>query len=88
MLKENLQGHTNRCPLIKQVQSLTLQPFYQKGINAGEDEDPEEEQTTNISNLVLPNKPASGTLNYVASEFKRNYFEFFLRIFLIIQTIK
>lgn len=72
MLKENLEGHIKRCPLIKQVQSLTLQPFYQKGINAGEEEDQEEEQITNISNLALPNKPASGTLDYVASEFKRN----------------
>lgn len=41
MLKENLEGHIKRCPLIKQVQSLTLQPFYQKGINAGEEEDPD-----------------------------------------------
>ncbi|KAJ8755693.1 hypothetical protein K2173_022636 [Erythroxylum novogranatense] len=35
VLKENLEGHAKRCPLLKQNQSLWLQPFYQKGINAG-----------------------------------------------------
>ncbi|XP_024018181.1 tRNA:m(4)X modification enzyme TRM13 homolog [Morus notabilis] len=35
VLKENLEGHVKRCPLLKQVQSLTLQPYYQKGINSG-----------------------------------------------------
>ncbi|KAG6717240.1 hypothetical protein I3842_04G088700 [Carya illinoinensis] len=42
VLKDNLQGHVKRCPLLKQVQSLTLQPFYQKGINAGRDENKED----------------------------------------------
>ncbi|VFQ87242.1 unnamed protein product [Cuscuta campestris] len=37
VLKENLQSHLKRCPLLKQAQSLSLQPFYQKGVNAGAD---------------------------------------------------
>ena len=39
VLKENLGGHVKRCPLLKQAQSLSLQPFYQKGINAGNEEE-------------------------------------------------
>ncbi|XP_002515211.2 tRNA:m(4)X modification enzyme TRM13 [Ricinus communis] len=39
VLKENLEGHIKRCPLLKQTQSLSLQPFYQKGINAGKEDD-------------------------------------------------
>ncbi|XP_052210893.1 uncharacterized protein LOC127813563 [Diospyros lotus] len=39
VLKENLDGHLRRCPLLKQVHLLSLQPFYQKGINAGTDDD-------------------------------------------------
>ncbi|KAJ6404040.1 hypothetical protein OIU84_012270 [Salix udensis] len=45
VLKENLGGHVKRCPLLKQAQSLSLQPFYQKGINAGN----EEEEEDNVS---------------------------------------
>lgn len=44
MLEENLESHLKRCPLLKQTQFLARQPFYQKGINAGtEDEENEEE---------------------------------------------
>ncbi|XP_015871568.3 uncharacterized protein LOC107408669 [Ziziphus jujuba] len=61
VLKENLEGHTKRCPFMKQVQTLTRQPFYQKGINAGVEEDhPDEEESTKLSK------------DCVASEFKRN----------------
>ncbi|GAV64076.1 TRM13 domain-containing protein/zf-U11-48K domain-containing protein/zf-TRM13_CCCH domain-containing protein [Cephalotus follicularis] len=42
VLRENLGGHVKRCPMLKQAQILSLQPFYQKGINAGKEE---EEQT-------------------------------------------
>lgn len=50
---------------MKQVQTLALQPFYQKGINAGVEEDyPEEEESTKLSKVE--------TLDCVASEFKRN----------------
>ncbi|KAI5674863.1 hypothetical protein M9H77_05813 [Catharanthus roseus] len=35
VLQENLESHLKRCPLLKQVKSLSLQPYYQKGINAG-----------------------------------------------------
>ncbi|KAL9360253.1 hypothetical protein Peur_048376 [Populus x canadensis] len=43
VLKENLESHVKRCPLLKQAQSLSLQPFYQKGINAGKEEEEEED---------------------------------------------
>ncbi|XP_058076902.1 uncharacterized protein LOC131225390 [Magnolia sinica] len=39
ILQENLDSHVKRCPLLKQVQALQMQPFYQKGVNGGEDED-------------------------------------------------
>ncbi|XP_050236488.1 tRNA:m(4)X modification enzyme TRM13 [Mercurialis annua] len=43
VLKENLEAHLKVCPLLKQKQSLSLQPFFQKGINAvdkvGDDHD-------------------------------------------------
>ncbi|KAK4482133.1 hypothetical protein RD792_009273 [Penstemon davidsonii] len=45
VLEENLESHLNRCPLLKQANSLHRQPFYQEGINAGR-EDGEEEQTS------------------------------------------
>lgn len=69
MLKENLDWHVKRCPLLKQVQSLTLQPFYQKGINAGRDNDDEEEEK--VEDLVAINKPGSESLDNISSEMKR-----------------
>lgn len=39
VLQENLESHCKRCPLLKQAHSLSLQPFYQKGINSGKEED-------------------------------------------------
>lgn len=44
VLEENLQSHLKRCPFFKQAQSLSLQPFYQEGINAGKEEEEEGEQ--------------------------------------------
>ncbi|KAL4598925.1 hypothetical protein ACB092_11G092200 [Castanea dentata] len=44
VLIEKLDWHVKRCPLLKQAQPLTLQPFYQKGINAGRDNDDQEEE--------------------------------------------
>lgn len=63
MLQENLGSHLRRCPLVKQVQSLSTQPFYQKGVNAGK-EDEQEEPETGI--------PTSGCFDIVTSEMKRN----------------
>ncbi|XVF80746.1 hypothetical protein PTKIN_Ptkin15bG0099800 [Pterospermum kingtungense] len=60
VLQENLEGHVKRCPLLKQAQSLSTQPFYQKGINAGEEDEQE------------PLIPASGSFDIVTSETKRN----------------
>lgn len=61
-LKENPDGHVKRCPLLKQVQSLSQQPFYRKGINAGKEDD-EEELGAVTSTAVEDN---------VTSEVKRN----------------
>ncbi|XP_058197412.1 uncharacterized protein LOC131313232 isoform X1 [Rhododendron vialii] len=68
VLEENLEGHLRRCPLLKHIQSLSLQPFYQKGINAGTNEEEEEENTVSLNN------PSSGPLgsNSITSEMKRN----------------
>lgn len=71
MLKENLHWHVKRCPLLKQVHSLTLQPFYQKGINAGRDNDDEKEEEEKVEDLVAINKPGSESLDNISSEMKR-----------------
>ncbi|XP_010456115.1 PREDICTED: tRNA:m(4)X modification enzyme TRM13 homolog [Camelina sativa] len=39
VLQENLEGHVKRCPLLKQTIALSGQRFYQKGINAGEEDE-------------------------------------------------
>ncbi|XP_010522849.1 PREDICTED: tRNA:m(4)X modification enzyme TRM13 homolog [Tarenaya hassleriana] len=44
VLQENLVGHVKRCPLLKQVEALSAQPFYQKGINAGEEDGEERDK--------------------------------------------
>ncbi|XP_027361419.1 tRNA:m(4)X modification enzyme TRM13 isoform X2 [Abrus precatorius] len=62
VLEQNLNGHVKRCPLLKQIQSLSLQPFYRKGINAGCDE---EEETCGIDDSRLLTMT-------VSSEMKRN----------------
>lgn len=62
MLEENLQSHLNRCPLLKQAQSLSCQPFYKKGINAGREDEEEEGEEMD----VLPKD------SIVTSEMKRS----------------
>ncbi|XP_013735346.2 tRNA:m(4)X modification enzyme TRM13-like isoform X2 [Brassica napus] len=42
VLQENLESHVKRCPLLKQNVALSGQVFYQKGINAGNQEEEEE----------------------------------------------
>lgn len=51
MLEENLESHLSKCPLLKQTQSLSRQPFYQKGINAGTEDDEQEEDSTFTSEM-------------------------------------
>lgn len=66
VLEQNLKGHVKRCPLLKQAQSLSLQSFYQKGINAGSDgEEQQEEETSGFDGSRLPTTT-------VSSEMKRN----------------
>ncbi|XAR61464.1 tRNA:m(4)X modification enzyme [Bertholletia excelsa] len=79
VLKENLSGHLYRCPLLKHVQSLSLQPFYQKGINAGVDEDEEEDgskeeisRPLGLKHDLPPEKPPSRQLGTITSEMKRH----------------
>ncbi|KAL2239096.1 UNVERIFIED_CONTAM: tRNA:m(4)X modification enzyme TRM13 [Sesamum indicum] len=62
VLEENLQSHLNRCPLLKQAQSLSCQPFYKKGINAGREDEEEEGEEMD----VLPKD------SIVTSEMKRS----------------
>ncbi|KAL6515890.1 hypothetical protein OROGR_019195 [Orobanche gracilis] len=61
VLEENLESHLNRCPLLKQEQSLSRQPFYQRGINAGRDEEEEKDEGN-----------ADPTVATFTSEMKRN----------------
>jgi len=56
VLQENLEWHVKRCPLLKQTVELSGQRFYQKGINAGNDEEEEK----------------MGSCSLVTSEMKRN----------------
>ncbi|KAF4346345.1 uncharacterized protein LOC115707541 isoform X1 [Cannabis sativa] len=76
VLKENLESHVKRCPHMKQVQSLTVQPFYQKGINSGTEGSTGEDRaiTASNGNLALPDddKLDSGVAEHVTSELKRN----------------
>lgn len=70
MLQENLESHIKRCPLLKQAQSLSLRPFYQKGINAGDDD--EERISPDLHKTVLPSNDPSTQSDHVSSEMKRN----------------
>ncbi|KAK9950437.1 hypothetical protein M0R45_005929 [Rubus argutus] len=77
VLQENLEGHLRRCPLLKQVESLTHQPFYQKGINAGKEEDPEERETLSrkrVEDSALADEPKSRAFNNILSEMKRTVY--------------
>lgn len=53
VLVENLKSHLNRCPLLKRVRSLELQPFYQKGINAGDEHDNDEAEKAAVDDSTL-----------------------------------
>ncbi|KAI4331888.1 hypothetical protein L6164_016838 [Bauhinia variegata] len=72
VLEKNLEGHVKRCPFLKQAESLSLQPFYQKGINAGDEGEQEEKQTLAFNDSRLPNIPNSSPLDNISSEMKRN----------------
>ncbi|GJS31307.1 tRNA:m(4)X modification enzyme TRM13 isoform X2 [Tanacetum coccineum] len=39
VLESNLESHLKRCPLLKHKNLLYSQPFYEKGINGGDDEE-------------------------------------------------
>lgn len=71
MLQENLEGHLRKCPLLKQVESLTHQPFYQKGINAGKEE---RETLKRVEDSALADEPKSGAFNNILSEMKRTVY--------------
>ena len=65
VLSENLEGHMKRCPLLKQTQSLSSQPFFQKGINGGkDDEDGGDEKGAMV--------PTLASLENTTSVMKRN----------------
>ncbi|XP_057445522.1 uncharacterized protein LOC130737712 isoform X2 [Lotus japonicus] len=61
VLEQNLKGHVKRCPLLKQAQSLSVQPFYQKGINAGSDGEQEEEES-GVDDSRLPTATISSEM--------------------------
>ncbi|KAK8973253.1 hypothetical protein V6N11_013239 [Hibiscus sabdariffa] len=55
VLQENLGGHVKRCPVVKQAQSLSTQPFYQKGVNAGKEDEQQEHETVNVTSEMKRN---------------------------------
>ena len=59
MLQENLEarGTPKKIPLLKQVQSFSTQPFYQKGFNAGKEDEQEEQETIIPSSGPFDNLP-------------------------------
>lgn len=65
VLSENLEGHMKRCPLLKQAQSLSSQPFYQKGINGGKDDEDEGDEKGAAA-------PTLASLENATSLMKRN----------------
>ncbi|XP_073294835.1 tRNA:m(4)X modification enzyme TRM13 [Primulina huaijiensis] len=53
VLHENLKSHLHRCPLLKRMQSLELQPFYQKCINAGDEYENDEVEKASVNESIL-----------------------------------
>ncbi|KAJ0053920.1 hypothetical protein Pint_00798 [Pistacia integerrima] len=70
VLQENLEGHVKRCPLLKQVQSLTLQPFYQKGINAGKEDEGEQLDTNTVEDNVTSEMKRNTVYSLTVPEFR------------------
>ncbi|KAK4781926.1 hypothetical protein SAY86_016028 [Trapa natans] len=70
VLQDNLESHVKRCPLLKQAQSLSLYPYFQKGINAGNDD--EERVPPNLCRTALPSNYPSTSSDHASSEMKRN----------------
>ncbi|KAE8696998.1 peroxidase 5 [Hibiscus syriacus] len=55
VLQENLGGHLKRCPIVKQAQSLSTQPFYQKGVNVGKEDEQQDQETENVTSEIKRN---------------------------------
>ncbi|KAI3741724.1 hypothetical protein L1987_59398 [Smallanthus sonchifolius] len=53
VLESNLESHLKRCPLLKHKNSLSLQPFYRKGINGGDEEDDHEGVTSESKRMAV-----------------------------------
>lgn len=65
VLESNLQAHLTRCPLLKHNNSLALQPFYQKGINGGND-DHEQDVTSDAKRIAVHSMTASQFIKLIA----------------------
>ncbi|WZZ41615.1 hypothetical protein YC2023_037874 [Brassica napus] len=66
-LPENLESHVKRCPLLKQNVALSGQVFYQKGINAGNEE--EEEKMGSCYSVVTSEMKRNLVYSMSVSEF-------------------
>ncbi|WCJ22646.1 tRNA:m(4)X modification enzyme TRM13 [Euphorbia peplus] len=53
VLRENLDWHVKRCPLLKQRESLSIQPFYLKGVNAGKEGDDDDDVTSEMKRKAV-----------------------------------
>lgn len=58
VLESNLESHLKRCPLLKHKNSLSLQPFYQKGINGGAKKDVDEDITSESKRMAVQSMTA------------------------------
>lgn len=67
VLQENLESHVKRCPLLKQNVALSGQVFYQKGINAGNEE--EEEKMGSCYSVVTSEMKRNLVYSMSVSEF-------------------
>ncbi|GAB2298515.1 hypothetical protein Dimus_032578 [Dionaea muscipula] len=71
VLGDNLEGHIKRCPFAKQAQALSLQPYYQKGINRGKDESTREKDEEEEEGDVSSEMKRNGVYSMSVSEFSK-----------------
>ncbi|KAF5732056.1 Methyltransferases isoform 1 [Tripterygium wilfordii] len=70
VLEENLEGHVKRCPFLKNVQSLALQPYYHKGINAGSEEVGQQRNTLSLDKDITSEMKRSAVYSMSIPEFQ------------------
>ncbi|CAN6466598.1 unnamed protein product [Victoria cruziana] len=75
ILLENLEAHAKKCPLHKQVQALKSQSFYEKGINAGVEDEDRDATLSNPASCTVINELSVKSLSgdsIITSDMKRH----------------